>query len=201
MQAETLSGGFADPAIQSAQAFRGVMEAMARPGTVRSISGATPPAPLSGAAGTVLLTLCDPDTPVYLAGEADCDAVRGWLAFHTGAPLAGPSHCMFAVGTWDQLNPLSVYKIGTPEYPDRSATLIVECTELTGSGACLKGPGIKTSSALSVPEVQAFQHNTALFPLGLDFILTCGNTVAALPRSTRVSEADGATEVSSCTLP
>jgi len=57
MQAETLAGGFDNPAIQSAHAFREVMEAMARPGTLRDITGAKPPAPLSTAAGSVLLTL------------------------------------------------------------------------------------------------------------------------------------------------
>ena len=160
---------------------------MARPGTIRSIGGAEPPAPLSSAAGTVLLTLCDTDTPVYLAGNADCEAARAWLAFHTGAPLAGPSHCMFAVGSWQALAPLSVYPIGTSEYPDRSATLIVECDDLTASGATLRGPGIKSSAALSLPEVAAFQQNNALFPLGLDFILVKGSELAALPRSTEVT--------------
>ncbi len=192
MQADTLSGGFADPAIQSAHAFRGVMEAMARPGTIQHIAGAAPPAPLSGAAGTVLLTLCDAETPVYLAGEADCDAVRQWLAFHTGAPLTGPSHCMFAVGTWRSLGPLSAYPVGTPDYPDRSATLIVDCADLAASGAVLTGPGIQSQATLSLPEIAAFQSNSELFPLGLDFIFTSGDRLAALPRTTTVSPAEGA---------
>ena len=187
MQAETLSGGFTDPATQSAHAFRSVMEAMARPGTVQDIFGASPPAPLSPAVGAVLLTLCDTETPIYLAGAADCDAVKVWLAFHTGAPFAGPSHCMFAVGAWDALAPLSAYPVGTSEYPDRSATLIVECPELVAAGANLSGPGIKDQAALSLPEITVFQSNRALFPLGLDFIFTSGDRLAALPRTTEVS--------------
>ncbi|MEM9425152.1 MAG: phosphonate C-P lyase system protein PhnH [Pseudomonadota bacterium] len=187
MEQTQLSGGFENPAIQSARAFRSVMEAMARPGTLQGISGAEPPAPLSKAAGSVLLTLCDTDTPVYLAGTADCDAVRNWLAFHTGAPMTGAAHCMFAVGTWRALMPLSAYRIGTPEYPDRSATLIVEVEDLNTLGPTLKGPGIKERSAMSLPEVEAFQSNHALYPLGLDFILTSGDCVAALPRTTEVS--------------
>ena len=186
MQAETLVGGFGNPAVHSARAFRSVMEAMARPGTLHDIGGAIPPVPLSPAAGCVLLTLCDTDTPVYLAGAADCDAVRAWLAFHTGAPLSGPSHCAFAVGRWEDLLPLTAYPVGTPEYPDRSATLIVDCPALSGTGAALRGPGIKSQSALSLPETAAFQANHTLFPLGLDFILTCDDHVAALPRSTEV---------------
>jgi alpha-D-ribose 1-methylphosphonate 5-triphosphate synthase subunit PhnH len=150
MQAQTLSGGFTEPAIQSAHAFRSVMEAMARPGTLHDIAGAEPPAPLSKAAGCVLLTLCDTDTPVHLAGDADIAAVRAWLSFHTGAPLTGPSHCMFAVGTWDALLPLNSYPVGSSEYPDRSATLIVECAELAASGATLAGPGIKSKMYVAV---------------------------------------------------
>jgi alpha-D-ribose 1-methylphosphonate 5-triphosphate synthase subunit PhnH len=187
MQAQTLSGGFTEPAIQSARAFRNVMQAMARPGMIRDIAGAAPPAPLSDAAGAVLLTLCDSDTPVHLAGAADCAEVRAWLAFHTGAPVTGRSRCMFAVGGWPALAPLSDYRVGTPDYPDRSATLIVECDALVNAGARLEGPGIETSAALSLPEIDAFQRNAALFPLGLDFILTSGGRVAALPRSTRVT--------------
>lgn len=192
MQAQTLSGGFANPATQAAHAFRAVMEAMARPGTVQDIAGATPPDALSPAAGAVLLTLCDTETPVYLAGAADCAAVKEWLAFHTGAPLAGPSHCMFAVGTWDALAPLSAYPIGTSEYPDRSATLIVESPGLSAEGATLTGPGIKDQAALSLPELEAFQSNRLLFPLGLDFIFTSGDCLAALPRTTEVQRSSSA---------
>ena len=95
---------------------------------------------------------------------------------------------MFAVGTWDALAPLSSYPVGTPEYPDRSATLIVECAELAPTGATLRGPGIRSQASLSLPDIEAFQSNHALFPLGLDFILTGGKQVAALPRSTTVTE-------------
>lgn len=186
MQAETLSGGFADPAINAAHAFRSVMEAMARPGTVQDISGAEAPAPLSNAAGAVLLTLCDTETPVFLAGDADCDAVRAWLAFHTGAPLTCPARCMFAVGSWGALEPLSAYPIGTPDYPDRSATLIVDGSDLDADGVTLTGPGIKDQASLSLPDIAAFQTNHALFPLGLDFIFTSGDRLAALPRTTEV---------------
>ena len=186
MQVTALAGGFDTPATQSSHAFRSVMEAMARPGTIQSIQGGAPPKPLSVAAGTVLLTLCDTDTPVYLAGKADTDEVRTWLAFHTGAPLTGPSHAMFAVGEWDALVPLGSYPVGTPEYPDRSTTLIVECAALEAAGATLRGPGIKCEATLSLPETRAFQSNRALFPLGLDFIFTCDSRLAALPRSTEV---------------
>ena len=184
--AENLQGGFADPARDAARAFRAIMEAMARPGTIQTASGATPPAPLSPAAGAALLTLCDSDTPLYLAGAVDRSEVRSWIAFHTGAPICQAGQAMFALGTWQALAPLSVYPAGTPDYPDRSATLIVELPALSPEGAVLTGPGIRKEAQLSLPETAAFQANRDLFPLGLDFLFTCGDRIAALPRTTRV---------------
>lgn len=187
MQADTLSGGFATPATDAARAFRAVMEAMARPGTRQTTTGAMPPSAISPAAGAVLLTLCDTDTPLYLAGPADCDALRSWIAFHTGAPLVGPEACTFALGPWEALLPLSTYSVGTSEYPDRSATLIIDHPAWQGRDAILHGPGIKDQTVFPLPDPPAFQTNSAMFPLCLDFMFTCGDQIAALPRSTRVS--------------
>jgi len=186
MLAADLSGGFTDEPRQAAHAFRAIMEAMARPGTIRTLDGAAPPSPLSPAAGAVLLTLLDGDTPLHLAGEADCGAVRTWLAFHTGAPLAGRADCMFAVGTWEALGPLKDYPAGTPDYPDRSATLIVEHPGLAPAGTPMRGPGIRGVAELALPGPEALGANAARYPLGLDFLFTCKTRLAALPRSTRL---------------
>jgi alpha-D-ribose 1-methylphosphonate 5-triphosphate synthase subunit PhnH len=186
MQTEALTGGFTNAPTQAAEAFRAVMRAMARPGTIERIMGAAPPAPLSPAAGAVILTLCDPETPVHLAGVADTPMVRHWITFHSGAPLVDRARASFALGSWPALLPLTDYPIGNAEYPDRSTTLIVEMPTLHQSGARLTGPGIETTAALSLPESAAFQRNAALYPLGLDFLFTSGDHLAALPRSTRV---------------
>lgn len=186
MRAGSLAGGFADAPVDAAHAFRAAMQAMARPGSIHDIAGAVPPAPLSVAAGTLLLTLCDPDTPVFLAGGHDTTAVRDWLTFHTGAPFCGPADCTFALGTWEALLPLSAYPVGTPEYPDRSATLIVEMPVLRAEGATLRGPGIRDSAALNLPDPSMLRANNALYPLGLDVFFTCSMQVAGLPRSTRI---------------
>lgn len=186
MTPEALLGGFADAPIQSAKAFRAVMEALARPGRIETVEGAAPPAPLSVAAGCLVLTLCDPTTPVHLAGAHDCQGVRDWITFHTGAPFAPAENASFAIGTWAALSPVSRFAIGRPDYPDRSATLIVEMDALSDNGPCLTGPGIPGAARLSLPETAAFAANRALFPLGFDTFLTAGGRLAGLPRSTRV---------------
>ena len=186
MIADALSGGFAEAPVQAAHAFRAVLEAMARPGTIHRIGGALPPAPLSVAAGAVLLTLCDDTTPLHLAGAADRPDVRDWIAFHIGAPLAVAEEADFVLGRWEDLHPVARFRIGRPDYPDRSATLIVETDRLVNHGPALTGPGIETAAWLNLPETAAFRANRALFPLGFDTIFTGGDRIAALPRSTRV---------------
>ena len=164
MTMQYLDGGFSDPPRQAAYAFRGAIQALSRPGRIETLAGATPPAPCSPAAGALILTLCDGTTPVHLAPSHDTEALRSWAA----------------------LQPLDRFAIGTPEYPDRSATLIVEMDTLSASGARLTGPGIETEASLSLPETAAFQRNRAQFPLGFDCFFTCAERVAGLPRSTRV---------------
>lgn len=183
---DALAGGFAEAPVQSARAFREILEAMARPGLIRRVDGATPPAPLSVAAGVALLVLSDPTTHLHLAGHADCSEVRDWIAFHIGAPLTDADKADFAVGTWEALQPVTRFRIGQPDYPDRSATLIVECDRLVNHGPALTGPGIETATWLNLPETSAFRANRALFPLGFDTLFTAGDRIAGLPRSTRV---------------
>ena len=64
MDEQALSGGFDNTPFQSASAFRTIMSVMARPGKIDTLTGAAPNNELSVAAGVLLLTLCDPETPV-----------------------------------------------------------------------------------------------------------------------------------------
>jgi len=190
MSATALSGGFSNAPVEAAHAFRAAMNVMARPGEIADLSRddwtAVPPAPLSVAAGTLILTLCDPETGLFLAGPADNKAVRDWVTFHTGAPIVSAEQADFAVGDWVDLVPLDRFRIGTPEYPDRSATLIVEMAQLSATGTSLRGPGIREVSTLGLPDADAMRRNAQHYPLGLDFFLTSGARMAALPRSTQI---------------
>ena len=188
MTGAALEGGFADPAVDAAHAFRAALQAMARPGTVHRVAGARPPAPLSPAAGALALMLLDHGTGLWLAPSLDCAAVLDWLIFHTGAPFVPPGEARFAFGRWDEL-PLDAFSLGTPEYPDRSATMVVEVGELATDASRahrLTGPGIEREAWLTVPDPAVLIANRARYPLGLDFFLTCGERLAALPRSVRV---------------
>lgn len=189
MQAHALTGGFENAPVASAHGFRAALDALARPGTIVKISGAQPPAPLSVAAGTLLLVLCDPQTPIWLAAPLRLDVVIDWIRFHTAAPITqSRGDAVFAIGSWGDLMPITDFPIGTPQYPDRSTTLIIECETLQTNGATLRGPGIKNTTSLTVPDVVTLQNNASLFPLGLDFFFTAGSQIAAIPRTTKLED-------------
>ena len=186
---------FTDPARESQQAFRAVMNAMARPGAVVDVdAGFAPPAPLNAAAASVLLTLADFETKVWSDAGVDVSAAQ-FLRFHTGARLIDePALADFAVISDPQSAPaLDAYPNGTPDYPDRSATLIMQ-VEAFGQDWRLTGPGIDGEtrfSAAPLPEdfVAQWRDNHARFPQGVDIIFAGNGQIAALPRSTEIVEA------------
>jgi alpha-D-ribose 1-methylphosphonate 5-triphosphate synthase subunit PhnH len=66
--------------------------------------------------------------------------------------------------------------------------LVIEVPRLEPTGARLTGPGIRDHAFLSLPATAPFQANHALFPLGFDAFLTCGDRIAGLPRTTIVRD-------------
>jgi alpha-D-ribose 1-methylphosphonate 5-triphosphate synthase subunit PhnH len=188
-------GGFAAPVAQAQAAFRAVMEAMSRPGRIARLGeGLAPPAPLSPASAAVLLSLADPETPVWLE-DAPPEAAE-WLRFHTGAPRAddvgAAAFALLApqgdVAGWGR------YAAGRATDPHLSASLILPVEEFDGGAELrLAGPGINGVARIAptgLPNgfVAAMAANRALFPMGFDLLLTCGTQLLALPRTTRITE-------------
>jgi alpha-D-ribose 1-methylphosphonate 5-triphosphate synthase subunit PhnH len=189
--------GFGDAVAQSQAMFRLAMQAMARPGKVLNVgAGLLPPAPLGATAGALLLTLCDFETSVWLdPALAEGEAVAQFIRFHTGARLvASPADAAYAaISDAARMPPLASFAQGTPEYPDRSATLILQVRELKSSGWRLEGPGIDghalfSASPLPSDFVQQARANRGQFPCGVDMFFTTNAEMAALPRSTRLTE-------------
>jgi alpha-D-ribose 1-methylphosphonate 5-triphosphate synthase subunit PhnH len=193
---DALSGGFAEPVFHAQSVFKLMMDAMARPGTIQTVApDAEPPAPLGIAAGAIALTLCDHDTPVWLSSGLAKSAIPQWLGFHTGASVtAEKAEARFAfVEAGAPLSSFGLFAFGTQEYPDRSTTLVIELPDLEGGRRlALMGPGIKTVNdiaPLGLPD--AFLHlwteNRALFPRGIDIVLTSGSRFLCLPRTTKIT--------------
>jgi alpha-D-ribose 1-methylphosphonate 5-triphosphate synthase subunit PhnH len=191
----TLEPGLDDPVRGSQAAFRAILDAMAHPGRIVELPGllgGAPPAPLGAAQAAIALTLCDIDTPVWL--DAAASSAAGYLAFHCGAPLAAsPADARFVIiADAAALPPLDGFSLGSDEYPERSATLVIEVADLTAEGgAVLRGPGIRGETRLDVTglPLRIWEERAALaelFPRGIDVVFTCAARLAVLPRSTQV---------------
>lgn len=194
--AKAMQGGLSEPTLQTQRIFRALMDAMARPGTIKSIkTDARPPAGLMPLAGAVLATLADADTPLWLDESlAAKPAVADWLTFHVGAPFAvEPAGATFAVlSDAQKIASLDIFAQGQQDYPDRSTTLIIMVEELSKAGDwSLSGPGIKTTASLGVtPKSPLFLDqwaaNNGRFPRGVDVIFIAPDAIACLPRTTRI---------------
>ena len=184
---------FTDPVFGAQEAFRVLMDAMARPGRIQPCAVLPDlPEALAPAAAAALLALADAETPIWtdVTGEA-----REWIAFHTGAPLvADPGKAQFLLAT-GAMPKLSALDAGSDETPQESATMILQLEALSDDGGWrLHGPGIEHEHRLHARGLPSdfpaqWAANRKGFPRGVDLILCAGARLAALPRTTRIEEA------------
>lgn len=199
VDASVLGRGFCEPVLDAQHSFRALLGAMAEPGTLcRLAAKVEPPAGLTTAAAIVLLTLADHDTPVWFGpglGAAGANYVR----FYSGAPIARmPGDARLAVIDGGEASvPLSTFPAGEDRYPDRSATVVVQCLGLTGGPAVtISGPGIRGSRRIAPAGIRTgFWHevaaNHARYPLGVDLVFVAGRDIMAIPRSTAILDSRG----------
>ncbi len=194
---EAMQGGLGEPVYQSQRIFRSLMDAMARPGTIKPVAtDARPPFPMLPLTAAVLATMADADTPVWLDGAMkDIGALKDWLTFHVGAPLVDePDVATFAVLTGKRDMPaLESFAKGLQDYPDRSATLLIQVERLENKPDWrLSGPGIRDTQPLAVSPlsplfVVQWQENHKLFPRGVDVVFIAPEAIACLPRTTAIA--------------
>ena len=197
---DAMIGGLSDPVFQTQRLFRSVMDAMARPGTIHSLkTDACPPLPMLPLTAALLATLADADTPLWLESRFIKQAsMMGWLTFHIGAPFAvEPAEAAFAVlAGGKEMSSLDVFAKGLQDYPDRSATLVIQVEHLSNnSDWILSGPGIKEAQPFAVSDlsplfVSQWQENHHLFPRGVDVIFVSPEAIACLPRTTTITLPD-----------
>src|SRR5262245_10246782 len=184
---------FPAPVLANQAVFCALMDALARPGTVKPLApAAAAPSPLTGAAAAVALALLDYETPVWLdAPLAQSPQLADWIRLHAGARVTSdPRQAAFAfIADAVHAPPFDGFSLGTPEYPDRSATLVLQVGGFgNGQRLLLSGPGIPDVRSFSAQPLPPDFHdrlaaNRTLFPRGVDLILVSPDAVAALPRS------------------
>jgi len=190
--------GFTDPVRDSQATFRVVLDAMANPGRIlQAPADLSPPAPLNPATTSVCLMLADYETPLFLDEAAGTPATAGFLRFHCGAQIVeDPAEAAIAIIT-GAAPAMSSFNRGSDAYPESGATLIIQCDALeSGEGLDLRGPGIETATHVTItgPSTAFWDERARLnaaFPRGLDLILTHGDRVMAIPRTTSVTVTSG----------
>ncbi len=189
-----LKPGLADPVHDSQHIFRALLTALAHPGRPMTLPGdVAGPEPLDPATTAAALTLLDYDTPLWIDWIADTPPLRAYLKFHCGCPIVERSQdAAFGLVTDPENMPrLALFAQGHDQYPDSSASLLVQLPSLdNGPAVSLTGPGIRETATIrpaGLPDWfwNDWRLNAAQFPLGVDIFLTCGRTVIGLPRSIR----------------
>lgn len=189
--------GFENEAINSQSVFRVALNAMSHPGRLWDMpiqSGL----PRKGhpAASVLLLGLLDSECTVWLSPSLAGSDVPAWLRFHTGCQFVRDiSEAQFVwIGQGDVMPRLNSMKTGSDEYPDQSATCVIEVEQLEADvgGWTLQGPGIKSTCQLRVNQFAVdfegqWKKNHELFPRGVDAYLVCVDQITGLPRTTRIS--------------
>ena len=190
---------FRDPVRQSQSVFRLVMEAMASPGRIVALPpGLAPPAPLIGPAAALLLTLCDYETPVWLDDALDeiTDVASVPALSHRRQARALAVRCGLRGDRRRRRHAAAVVvcsghaRLSRPVHdPDRAGR---DAGATTGGGSRVRAsaalPACWRRRCRPISSTR-LRVNRAAFPCGVDILFASDSTIAALPRSVRVSEA------------
>jgi alpha-D-ribose 1-methylphosphonate 5-triphosphate synthase subunit PhnH len=185
---------FEDPVGDASRMFRAFLTAMSHPGRVVAAFGpGDHPEPLGTTGFGAALTLLDADTPVYLSPRTGTARTLANLRFHCGCPIVDdPATAAFAFMTMAEAETvLPKLPVGTPDYPDRSATALIMVDRFTNDDSVrLTGPGIYKYKTLGMKAPQwlwtLLRRNADHYPLGFDTVFIAEGEIVGLPRSTRI---------------
>ena len=190
--------GLSEPVHASQRIFKAALAAFSRPGRLVEVFDLPPAFRAEESSGggseegrgfsrgmaALALALCDQDTPIWLDRACDDAETRHHLRFHCGSPLAAkPVGAAFAfIGEAARMPRLQEFSHGVPEYPDRSATLVIRARLGHGNDERFEfsGPGVRETARESglachiggLPGWfrKSWQENLAGYPLGLDVV-------------------------------
>lgn len=203
----TASDLLSDSIRATTQTFRTVLDALAWPGTIRQLTASptldqteTPGHPWTIA---VLLMMVDHEVSLAVEPAEGADVLAEFVQRRTRAAIVSAEAADVVVVDADSLDPdlPSAIRRGSLQYPDDSATLIVQLRSLDQDAPrslrlVLAGPGIDGERELRLPGIpagflQARAEAVSRYPMGIDlhFVDDAGRVVG-LPRSTRVTIAE-----------
>ncbi|AYL94465.1 phosphonate C-P lyase system protein PhnH [Mucilaginibacter celer] len=188
-----------DTIFDAQQHFRLLLDSMARPGKINTFSSSDilPPAGLDQAAALTGFALLNADTNYHIIGE-NMEDIATYLLVNTAAQQVGidMADYIFLPENHDG-HGLEEARVGTPVYPEDSATLIA-AAELIGTEVIidslkinLQGPGVNGEAVVWVkgisPELLDYvKEQNIEYPLGIDLIITDRqNNLLCIPRSNK----------------
>jgi alpha-D-ribose 1-methylphosphonate 5-triphosphate synthase subunit PhnH len=183
-------------AAREQSAFRALLEAMARPGTVGRIA----PHPEGGSfAAPIAVLEALLDHEVGFALVPDHDAARETLLRYTGSRVQTPERADYLLchGAEGIAAGLRAAMDGQLEYPDRSGTVVALVASVSGREGAgemvrLAGPGVRTTAEVWVDGVtrehrSLFVERNRSVPNGVDLVLVASDgCLTCLPRYTRI---------------
>jgi alpha-D-ribose 1-methylphosphonate 5-triphosphate synthase subunit PhnH len=182
-----------DTEARAQSTFTALMWSLAHPGEPQILEAR--PGDVSGLE-TIAEALLDLETSFYTSSSALEEPIKRTGANATSSNEAAYHfHLEITPGVLFQLE---YARVGTPLYPDESASLILACSQDSGVQLRLTGPGIPSEQiagrvirALGVPlEFWTLRQRKMNFPLGWDVFLVsrvaAGIQIIGIPRSTRV---------------
>jgi alpha-D-ribose 1-methylphosphonate 5-triphosphate synthase subunit PhnH len=174
--------------------FRALINCMSRPGTIGSLPLNTLQSSPNPAVTAIVRCLVDHEVSFSVV-NGDRVFSEQLLRF-TGSRQAEPDSADFII----EMDPTSIdavnsAKIGTDEFPNESATVIVSVDSLASGPLTihLTGPGVKSRRSLPVrgvtsAVVRAISDRNQDFPLGIDVVLVdADGRIACIPRTSAIS--------------
>jgi alpha-D-ribose 1-methylphosphonate 5-triphosphate synthase subunit PhnH len=182
--------------LQTQQVFRTVMRAMGNPGGIYRLGDHR--ARKTGSLQLVAETLFDQDVTFCAVGDPPASEIEDMLYERTKSPVTDLSLADFIIVTGGtSKGRLLAAKRGTPEYPDRGATVLFSVESLTDGNAGdflarLSGPGISSEKYIQIrgldcDELHHLRELNGGYPLGVDSIfIDKKGCIMCMPRSTKI---------------
>jgi alpha-D-ribose 1-methylphosphonate 5-triphosphate synthase subunit PhnH len=195
-----------DAVHQTQRLYRKLLDAMARPGTVRSVADEYRGLPFESGGETVAaaiaLTLIDGEVAFsFDLGGSSPETLAEWIRKRTFGRITAPDKAdyVFAPGMPEETEIMQRYgriRTGSLMSPEDGATVLLLVSGFgrsgeSGHGWTLTGPGIADETELSVTGLSPVWMElrgrwNELYPMGVDMILfSPDGELAALPRTTR----------------
>lgn len=188
MRENALKEAAFDDVYDSQKNFRILMDAMSRPGEIFKLCDnyfSNTPQELNSNFLTILKTLGD-NTVSFSLGNMESEAIKKYIEVNTGMEFMYLSEADYVLFRgWEFDESFFELNLGTYEFPERSATVIVE-TENILSGVfkesfrskveiTMRGPGIKDKNIVTIcgldkKYAEGLGDINSMFPLGIDVI-------------------------------